>query len=73
MSNETRTQKHKPMVAPDEKRMDQAIEDTFPASDPPGTTGGITRIGPREAGSKTGDAGKHRAARAPGSARHHKR
>jgi hypothetical protein len=35
-----------PTVTPEERRIDQAIEDTFPASDPPGTTGGITRINP---------------------------
>lgn len=35
----------KPIPA-DERRIDQAIEDTFPASDPPATTGGITKIHP---------------------------
>jgi hypothetical protein len=35
-----------PTIPPDEKRIDQAIEDTFPASDPSATTGGVTRIDP---------------------------
>lgn len=34
------------VIPADEKRIDQAIEDTFPASDPPATTGGITKIHP---------------------------
>jgi hypothetical protein len=40
------TTRESPPVPPDEKRIDQAIEDTFPASDPSATTGGVTRIDP---------------------------
>ncbi|SAK79022.1 hypothetical protein AWB79_04993 [Caballeronia hypogeia] len=32
-----------PHSEPDEEHIDRAVEDTFPASDPP-STGGVTRI-----------------------------
>jgi hypothetical protein len=47
MSNDMeQREERKRETPPDEKRIDQAIEDTFPCSDPPATTGGITKINP---------------------------
>jgi hypothetical protein len=41
-------EQQKPVIPPDEQQIDQAIEDTFPASDPSATTGGTTKINPHE-------------------------
>ncbi|WP_244816364.1 hypothetical protein [Caballeronia sp. Lep1P3] len=44
MSN---TKEQNPTSERDEDTVDKAVEDTFPASDPP-ATGGVTRIEPDE-------------------------
>ncbi|BAN25736.1 hypothetical protein [Caballeronia insecticola] len=41
------TKEQRPHSERDEEDVDKAVEDTFPASDPP-ATGGVTRIEPDE-------------------------
>lgn len=51
MSN---TKEQNPTSERDEELVDKAVEDTFPASDPP-ATGGVTRIEPEKDGEKKKD------------------
>lgn len=57
------TEKH-PHANKSEKRVDQAVESTFPASDPP-AIGGVTKLKSPEATSDKGHADK------PGTRKHH--
>lgn len=45
--NAATTKEQHPHSERDEEDVDKAVEDTFPASDPP-STGGVTRIEPVE-------------------------
>jgi hypothetical protein len=57
MSNRTTEQHPHSHEHKGESQIDQAVEDTFPASDPP-STGGKTRIGPDES-SPSGERDDH--------------
>jgi hypothetical protein len=48
---------------PAERRIDEALEETFPASDPPFFVGGVVRPGPAESDSPPETEGEQRSRR----------